>query len=245
MINFHNTDNMKFMADVPDKYYDLAICDIPYGIDVANMPYLKEVNTTVKQKNGTRINGNKNKDAYTQKDWDEKTPTQQYFDELKRVSKHQIIFGIDCVNWDGIGSGRIIWDKGFAKGMSFKRYERAYCSLIDEVIELPLLWAGMMQAKSLSQPMIQQGNKKLNEKRIHPTQKPILLYMKLLLDYARRGYNILDTHGGSGSHAIAADILTSLRGMDLNLDICEIDAEYYTKSVNRFKQYKSQQTIQF
>ena len=74
----------------------------------------------------------------------------------------------------GVGTGRIKWDKGVAEGMSFKKYELAYCSMIDYEMESPLLWTGMCQAKSLSEPMTQQGNKKLNEKRIHPCHKPIM-----------------------------------------------------------------------
>ena len=154
-----NEDCMVGLKRFPDGYFDLAICDIPYGINVGKMAYLKETKTTVKQKNGARLNGNKNKEVYTQKDWDKEPPTQEYFDELKRVSKEQIIFGIEYVNWQGVGNGRIKWNKGVAEGMSFKQYELAYCSMIDEEIELPLLWAGMCQAKSLSEPMTQQGNK--------------------------------------------------------------------------------------
>ena len=90
--------------------------------------------------------------------------------------KAQIIFGIEYFEWVGVGSGRIKWIKGVPEGVSFKGYELAYCSLIYDEVELPLLWAGMFQAKSLSDPMIQQGNKQLNEKRIHPTHKPVMLY---------------------------------------------------------------------
>ena len=103
----YNEDCMIGMARYPDKYFDLSICDIPYGINVGKMAYLKETKTTVKQKNGTRLNGNKNKEVYTQKDWDKEPPTQEYFNELKRVSKEQIVFGIEYVNWQGVGSGRI------------------------------------------------------------------------------------------------------------------------------------------
>jgi len=91
-------DCNQLMKEYEDGYFDLAICDIPYGIGVGNMAYLKEMNTTVKQKNGTRMNGNRNKKPYTQKQWDSGPPTQEYFDELKRVSKEQIIFGIEYVN---------------------------------------------------------------------------------------------------------------------------------------------------
>lgn len=218
----------------PDKYFDLAICDIPYGIDVANMAYLKEIKTTVKQKNGTRINGNRNKEPYTLKQWDKNPPSQKYFDELQRVSKEQIIFGVEYVDWQGLGTGRIKWNKGFADGVSFKKYEMAYCSLIENEIELPLLWAGMCQAKSLREPMTQQGNKRLNEKRIHPCQKPRLLYRKLIADYGFEGMKLLDTHVGGGSIRIEADLAKcEFTGF-------EIDKEYWDKQEKRFKTFKSQ-----
>lgn len=229
-----NMDCIEGMKQYPNNYFDLAICDIPYGINVGKMAYLKETKTTVKQKNGTRINGNNNKEVYTQKDWDKEPPTQEYFDELKRVSKEQIIFGIEYVNWQGVGTGRIKWNKGFAEGVSFKQYELAYCSIIDEEIELPLLWAGMCQAKSLKEPMTQQGNKQLNEKRIHPCHKPTLLYQKLIADYGFEGCKILDTHLGSGSSRIAA------HKAGLDFVGFELDKEYFDASVKRFEQYKLQ-----
>lgn len=229
-----NIDCMIGMSKYPDKYFDLAICDIPYGINVGNMSYLKETKTTVKQKNGNRLNPNRNKKPYSKKDWDISTPDQLYFDELKRVSKNQIIFGIEYVNWKGVGSGRIKWDKGVAKGMSFKQYEVAYCSSISEEIELPLLWSGMNQAKSLSEPMVQQGNKKLNEKRIHPCHKPILLYSKLISDFGFPSCKILDTHVGGGSSRIAA------KKANCEFVGFEIDPEYYEKQEKRYTDFTSQ-----
>lgn len=236
----YNSHYENIMHQYSDKYFDLAVCDIPYGIDVANMAFLKEVNTTVKQKNGIRLNPNRNKKKYTFKDWDKQPTPQQYFDELKRISKHQIIFGIEYVNWNGVGAGRIKWDKGVPEGLSFKRYEVAYCSLIDTEIELPLLWAGMCQAKSLSEPMVQQGNKQLNEQRIHPCHKPIMLYDKLFLDYGLKGMKVIDTHLGSGSSRISADKF----GVSEFIGI-EIDEEYYNEHVERFSQYKSQYALNF
>ena len=227
------------MAIYPDRYFDLAVCDIPYGINVGNMAYLKERSTTVKQKNGTRLNGNRNKKAYTQKDWDKSPPSQSYFDELKRISKEQIIFGIEYVNWSAVGSGRIKWIKGVAEGMSFKPYEMAYCSMIDYELELPLLWNGMRQAKSLSEPMTQQGNKKLNEKRIHPCHKPILLYDAIYSNFGFSGMKVIDTHLGGGSNRISCDKL------GYEFVGCEIDPEYYHKQERKFTEYKSQHQIEF
>lgn len=238
-IKIYNSDYRLITSLYPDKFFDLAVCDIPYGIDVANMPYLKEMNTTVKQKNGTRINGNKNKKPYKLKDWDKETPSQEYFNELLRISKEQIIFGVDYVDWEGLGKGRIIWDKGFAEGMSFNRYEKAYCSLIDYELTIELLWAGMMQAKSLSEPMVQQGNKKLNEKRVHPCHKPVLLYKKIFQLFATPKMRVIDTHLGGGSILIAAD------DYDLDLVACEIDKDYYDLSAQRLKLHRMQQKILF
>lgn len=220
---------MEGMAKMPDKFIDLAICDIPYGINVANMNYLKEIGARVKQKNGSILNGNKNK-KYTLKDWDIAVPPIKYYQELCRVSKHQIVFGIEYTNWN-VGIGRIKWDKGVPDGLGFNRYEIAYCSMIDKVVELPLLWSGMRQARSLKQPMVQQGNKRLNEKRINPTHKPILLYKQLLIDYSLPNFKILDTHLGGGSHRIAA--------YDMNLDFYgfELDKEYFDSQEKRFKRH--------
>jgi len=228
-------DCLTIMKTYSDGHFDMAICDIPYGINVGNMAFLKEVKTTVKQKNGTRLNGNANKKPYEFSDWDKETPSQEYFDELKRISKHQIIFGIEYVNWTGVGNGRIKWDKGVAEGMSFKKYEMAYCSIIDTEIELPLLWAGMCQAKSLAEPMVQQGNKKLNEKRIHPCHKPIMLYDKIFIDYGFEGMRVIDTHLGSGSSRISADKFGVLEFVGI-----EIDKKTLDKHKIRWSNYKSQ-----
>lgn len=183
----------KELFNVPDNTYNLAVCDIPYGINVGNMAFLTEVKNTVKQKNGTRLK-NKGKVVYEKSNWDNETPPQEYFNELKRISKNQIIFGVEYVNWTGLGNARIKWIKGVPEGVSFKGYEMAYCSLIDYETEIPLLWSGMCQAKSVSEPMVQQGNKKLNEKRIHPCHKPTMLYEILIRKFCNKNDSIIDTH---------------------------------------------------
>lgn len=229
-----NTDYKNVLKHIPDGAIDLMIVDIPYGINVGNMAYLKEVKTLTTQKNGTKLNPNKNKKPYTQKDWDKSAPNQSYFDELKRISKNQIIFGIEYVDWTDVGPGRIKWNKGVPEGMSFKGYELAYCSLIDHVAEIDLLWSGMRQAKSLKEPMVQQGNKKLNEKRHHPCHKPRLLYIKLLMDYAKEGMVIRDTHLGDGELRMAC--------AEFNCDFIgtEIDPEYFNNHVKTWNLYNSQ-----
>ena len=225
----YNEDWRKTTKNIPDKYFDWVIDDVPYGIGVSKMAYLKETKTTVKQKNGTRLNGNGSKKGYTIKDWDLKAPEQDYFDEMKRISMNQIIFGVEYVNWTGLGKGRIKWNKGVAAGVSFKDYEMAYCSSIDHTHEIDLLWAGMCQAADLKNPMTQQGNKKLNEKRIHPCHKPTLLYKKIAIDFNLKGKKIYCGHNGSGSDRIAFQDYVS------EFIASEIDPEYYNLQEKRYR----------
>ena len=231
-ICFYNCDNIEFMKTKPDNFYDLAIVDPPYGINVAKMAYTQEDNRPVKQKNGTILRVKKLK--YKHGEWDETPPPKEYFDELFRISKHQIIWGIKHYDLEGLGNGLITWNKCVPEGVSFNNYEHAYCSLLDKEIEFTYMWAGMCQGKSLDEPTTQQGNKKLNEKRIHPTHKPIRLYRWLISEFAENGWNLLDTNGGGMSIAIAAD----MEGFDL--DICEIDKTYFDSGINRYKMYKRQ-----
>lgn len=231
-------DCMSGMKTHSDKYFDLGICDIPYGINVAKMAYTQEDNRPVKQKNGNTLRIKKAK--YIHKDWDTVTPPQEYFNELCRITKHQIIFGIEYTNWIGVGPGRIRWDKRVPDGLSFSRYEVAYCSLISSEIEIPLLWAGMMQAKSIKEPTTMQGNKKLNEKRIHPCHKPIMLYDILFQKFIPNGGRVIDTHLGGGSSRISAD-----RAGNIDFTGYEIDADYLNPHIERWNKYKSIQSLFF
>lgn len=234
-IHLYQMDCMDLMVQLPDKWADLSCVDPPYGINVAKLAYTQEENRPCRQKNGSILRVKKL--AYKHKDWDRETPQQNYFDELRRISKHQIIWGVNYFDWKGIGTGRIKWNKCVPDGVSFSNYEYAYCSLIDSEVEFVYLWAGMCQAKSIAEGTIQQGNKKLNEKRIHPTHKPINLYKWLLKNYAKPEYKIIDTHLGSGSSAIAA--------FDFGCDFvgCEIDKDYYDAAVKRFEIHKMQQKL--
>lgn len=225
--------------DFPDKYFDWVVDDIPYGINVGKMAFLKETNTVIKQKNGTKLNPNKSQKVYTIKDWDSKPPSQEYFDEMRRISKNQIIFGVEYVDWEGLGSGRIKWSKGVPEGVSFKGYEMAYCSSIDYEFELDLLWAGMQQAESLQFPMRQQGNKKLNEKRIHPCHKPILLYKKIAIEFNLKNTKVYCGHNGSGSDRIAFDNYVE------EFVANEIDSEYHKLQEERYRKHKKQFTFEF
>jgi len=230
----YNDDWRNVTKKYPDKYFDWVIDDVPYGINVGNMPFLKETNTLVKQKNGTKSNPNKIKKVYTQKEWDTKPPPQEYFDEMLRISKNQIIFGVEYVNWIGLGQGRIKWNKGVAEGVSFKDYEMAYCSSIDHTHEIYLLWAGMMQAESLKNPMFQQGNKRLNEKRLHPCHKPTLLYKKIAIDFDLINKKVFCGHNGAGSDRISFDEYVK------EFIACEIDKEYFDIQENRYNEFKKQ-----
>jgi len=233
----YNYDWRKVTKNYPDKYFDWVIDDVPYGINVGKMAFLKETNTLVTQKNGTKSNPNKSKKVYTQKEWDIKPPTQEYFDEMVRISKNQIIFGVEYVDWIGLGNGRIKWNKGVAEGMSFKDYEMAYCSSIEHTQEINLLWAGMMQAESLQNPMSQQGNKKLNEKRLHPCHKPTLLYKRIALDFDLLNKKIFCGHNGSGSDRISFD------GYVKEFIACEIEKEYFDIQEKRYAEFKNQSKL--
>lgn len=226
----YNEDCMVGMKGYPDKYFDLAIVDPPYGINVAKMAYTQEGNRPVKQKNGSVLRVKKLK--YKHGDWDNNPPKQEYFTELFRVSKHQIIWGVNYMPILLIG-GRIVWNK-LNGDNSFSDAEIAYCSLHGRVRLFNFMWSGMCQGKSAVNGDIQQGNKKLNEKRIHPTQKPIELYRWLLKNYAKPGDKILDTHVGSGSSRIACD--------KAGLDFVgyEIDRDYWLAQEERFRIYKQQ-----
>ncbi len=232
--NVYLMDCMEGMAGTPNGFYDLAIVDPPYGIEVNKMAYTQAEGRNAVQKNGARLMVRRSK--YAHGNWDSVPPPPEYFTELRRVSKAQIIWGVNYMD-TLLPGGRIVWDKCVPDGVSFSSAEIAFCSLHNGVKLFRYMWAGMMQAKSLGEPTTQQGNKKLNEKRIHPTQKPVELYRFLLNQYATPGARILDTHLGSGSHRIAAHDL----GMDFTA--YEIDPVYFSDSEKWFKNRTAQQRI--
>lgn len=212
---YYNMDCMQGMKEFPDKYFDLAIVDPPYGRKEHGG---KSRSGYVRQKNGSKIFV---KDGqYENRKWDNKTPSEEYFNELTRVSKNQIIFGCNYFDYPLIG-GRIIWDK-CNDGSDQSDAEIAYCSMNDRVDIFRYMWRGMFQGKSIAEGTVQQGNKKLNEKRIHPTQKPVALYEWLLNRYAKPDDIILDTHVGSASSLIAC-YNTNHKFIGFELD------EYYYK----------------
>lgn len=208
-------DCMQGMKEFPDKYFDLAIVDPPYGRKEHGG---RNRSGYVRQKNGSKIFV---KDGqYENRKWDNEPPSEEYFNELMRVSKNQIIFGCNYFDYPLIG-GRIVWDK-CNDGSDQSDAEIAYCSMNDRIDIFRYMWRGMFQGKSITEGTTQQGNKRLNEKRIHPTQKPIALYEWLLSRYAKPNDIILDTHVGSASSLIAC-YNTNHKFVGFELD------EYYYK----------------
>lgn len=196
---YYCMDCMSGMKEFPDKYFDIAIVDPEQGRKEHGG---KNRSGYVKQKNGSKIFV---KDGqYINRGWDYKPAGKEYFDELMRISKHQIIWGVNYFDYPLTG-GRIIWDK-CNDGSDQSDAEIAYNSLTNRVDIFRYMWRGMFQGKSISEGTIQQGNKKLNEKRIHPTQKPVNLYRWILQKYEiPKEWKVLDTHVGSASSLIAFD----------------------------------------
>jgi site-specific DNA-methyltransferase (adenine-specific) len=209
MLNITNEDNMQLMARYPDKYFDLAIVDPPYGIGEDGGD---------KQRNRSCPKGtNKH---YTKKNWDNSKPNADYFIELKRVSKNQIIWGGNYfVNYLDSSMGWIFWDKKNGES-DFSDGELAYTSFNKGLRKFEWLWAGFQ--------------KQSPETRIHPTQKPVALYKWILDKYAKPTDKILDTHLGSGSIAIAC------HDYGFDLTACELDKEYFDKAMERINNHVAQ-----
>lgn len=234
-ITLIHDDCMNVLRKLPDKCFDLAIVDPPYGINVDRMAYTKDENRKVKQKNGSTLNVHKNK--YNCHEWDRIPPNCIYFNELFRVSKNQIIWGVNYMPVI-LNGGRIVWDKCNGNN-DFSDCEIAFCSLSSRVKLFRYMWSGMMQGKSIDKGHIQQGNKKLNEVRIHPTQKPVALYKWLLKNYAKPEYKILDTHLGSGSICIACD------EMGFEITGIELNEHYYEAAKKRIQIHQLQTKLEF
>lgn len=207
-ISLYNCDCMELMRQTPDNYYSLAICDPPYGSDDA-----------IGLKDNKKTNSQAT--ARTQyRQFKNEIPSKEYFDELVRVSKNQIVWG---GNFFGLIGGVIAWNK---YGTAFGEGEVAICSTHKSVRFFEYTWNGMLQQ-----------DMKNKEDRIHPTQKPIALYKWQLKNYAKEGDKILDTHGGSMSIALAC------HDYKFDLTLCELDKDYYEAGVKRFKNHIAQQKL--
>ena len=229
----YNIDCIEYMKTVEDNFFDWAICDIEYGIG-ASKPSKKP--HTVKQSNGSFLNVKQNN--YTHSDWDFKKSSPEYFKQLFRISKNQIIFG---GNYYGLEGGYLVWDK--LNGLT-DQYdcELAWLSFTKRTDLVYYMWSGMIQgetpSRDIRKALRQIGNKKLNEKRIHETQKPVKLYDWIINEYKIKG-KVFDSHLGSGSNRIA----NALNGNDFYA--CEIDEEKFLAQEKRFKQYLQQPKLEF
>ena len=193
-----NIDCMEYMRQQPDKSFDLAIVDPPYGINISSNP--------VRQKHEKKL-------------WDLFIPNKEYFNELMRVSKNQIIWGGNYfLDYLSATQCFLIWDKIQPHDFSLAMCEMAWTSISSTA----KIWRYSV----------------LTEKhKIHPTQKPVKLYEWLLVNYAKPGQRIIDTHLGSGSSAIAA------HNFGVDFVGCELDSDYYNAATKRFKQHTAQLTI--
>lgn len=245
-------DNIKFMKKFPDKFFDLAMPDPPYGIGEAGKNH-KSRNRLVRQKDGLRMRRCASTD-YEKKDWDNQPPSDEYFDLLFSVAINHIVFGANYftqivgtsfkpprrVEYESFlrkyPNGWIVWDK-VNGGNDFNDCELIWTSFDFESYVLPFMWAGMMQGKSISEGAIMQGDKTKNEKRIHPTQKPILIYKYLLFKFSAHNQKVIDTNMGSQSSRIAA------HEMGVDYWGCENDHGIFTKGEKRYNQHISQLSI--
>src|SRR5690625_1626346 len=203
-----NMDCIEGMSKYEEGYFDLAIVDPPYG-----------GNDAIRLKN----NKNNRKQATKRTNYnlfENKPPEPEYFEELIRVSKNQIIWGVNFYDNYNFSGGRLVWDK---KGTAFGRAELAYLSMTKSVNICEITWNGMIQ-----------HDMKNKETRINPTQKPVALYKWLLQNYAKEGNLILDTHLGSQSSRIAA------YDMGFNFIGFELDEDYFQEGNKRFEDHVSQ-----
>lgn len=206
---------MEGMKEIPDKYFDLAIVDPPYGIGENAF------------RSASRSKATKTTDwGAFDKEWDRECPNEEYFDELFRVSKNQIIWGANHM-MHKIKQGSpcwIVWDKD--NSGCFADCELAYTSFPTAVRKFSFRWNGMIQQ-----------NMKNKEIRQHPTQKPVALYKWLLTNYAKQGDKILDTHVGSASSLIAC------HNLGFEYLGFELDKDYFEKATKRLEEHKSQMNL--
>lgn len=206
----YNVDCLEFMKSIPDNYFDLVLTDPPYGINIL--------------KKGAFFGGGglarRGDYSYANNDWDKWKPTKEYFDEIFRISKHQIIFGANhfIESMPKNSSCWLVWDKDNGKS-SFADCELAWSSFKSAVRIYRYRWNGMLQA-----------NMKNKEIRVHPTQKPVNLFIAILQDYSKSGMKIFDPFMGSGTTAIAS------KALGLDWCGCELQPEYVRRANERIEQ---------
>jgi site-specific DNA-methyltransferase (adenine-specific) len=213
-------DCLDAMREFPDKFFSLAVIDPPYGIGEDGRKSKSRMVASAKWKNPCNT-------KHASKCWDDKPPEQSYFSELFRISKHQIIWGanhfISKIPLDS--SCWLVWKKnGQNENSDFADCELAWTNFKTAVRFFDFAWTGF-------------GAKNAGEEKIHPTQKPIALYLWLLQNYAHRGDKILDTHVGSASSLIAC------HRMGFEAWGFELDAEYHKAASERLEKEKSMQPL--
>lgn len=198
-----NVDCMEYMSTLADKYFDLAIVDPPYGIG-----------------NWVQITGNVygNSKEVT---WNDHIPSEEYFDELKRVSKERIIWGSNYYNSFNENGGAIVWWKRIKPETNLSECEIASYSRLKRVAFVDMVWQNVNRG----------------EPTIHPCQKPVKLYEWLLINYAKPGQKIFDSHMGSGSSAIACN------NLGFEYVGCELDEDYFEAACKRIEQHAQQQRL--
>ena len=214
----YNEDCIQVMKRYPNKFFDLAVVDPPYGIGIAN-----RTGSIGQRKGQGRLT------SYSKKEWDNSVPTAEYWSELFRVSKNQIVFGANYfTNYLPPSKCWFIWDKRQPEGVSFAMVELIYTSF-------------NFSSKMFSCSKAFIGNKVANNKekakeyiKLHPTQKPIQIYDWIFSKVATKGIKVLDTHLGSGSSRISAN------KAKLHFVGCEIDEEYFNKQNKRYEEFVSQ-----
>lgn len=224
-IRIMNCDNLAFMKTVKDKHYDLGIVDPPYGLGL-DMINKVDSNARQKRKNRSIV-------KHDDKDWNDSIPSAEYFSELHRITKHQIIWGCNYYAQYIPAKGRIVHDKMMGTeqtAFNWSHADLASCSLFNRIVMYRYQWAGNKQNGTIN------WDNSGADARIHPTQKPISLY-KYCLKYAKPGWKIFDSHLGSGSHAIAC------YDMGFELDACELDESYFRAACKRLKEHTAQLTL--
>lgn len=206
-------DCMDGMKQYPDKYFDLAVVDPPYGIGESKK--MRENTISEKWKNPY-------KKKHSPKEWDTNPPNIKYFFELFRISKNQIIWGANHF-LPKTSPCWIVWDKKNGDN-DFADCELAWTSFKTSVRKFEWLWNGFQKQRP--------------ENRIHPTQKPVALYDWIYKNYLPNGGKVIDTHLGSGSNRIAAD-----KAGNIDFYGWEIDKDYYEAQEKRWKEYKAQLTM--
>ncbi len=252
----YRENNLLIMPKFKDNFFFLAPVDPEYGIGESSKNH-KSRNTAIRQKNGTKLKAKDN--LYVKENWDSKPPPDEYFNQLFRISQNQIIWGANYFK-QIVGTpfkpprrsefedfikkhpkGWILWDKVNSTN-DFSDCELAWTSFDRPSVIVRFMWNGMMQGKSIQEGTIQQGNKKLNEKRIHPTQKPMAINRWILSSYIENPHNnlyVFDGGVGSGGMRIAC------YDLGVNFIGCELSKVSYMKQHKRFKNHISQYSISF